>query len=281
MGIGTGSAIVFRMSASDEEEIQKIIEKQNLVVGSTKSALRLAKAMQRELERGAKRAAKSVNFVNRQGRMAAGALLFVSAGIQFLVPSGLVKGGKIFMPVLEIALGLVFLLRQKLFDSHHLWLRRITVGMTLLLSLANAFSIAYLVDLLITNNDLKATEMLMAAGSVWFTNVVAFALLYWEFDRGGPLARIVNGDANADFYFPQMDIKYNIEKISAKKRVTSIDWQPHYFDYLFLAITTSSAFSPTDTFPLTWRAKLLTGIQSTVSLVTIALVAARAVNILK
>ena len=76
-------------------------------------------------------------------------------------------------------------------------------------------------------------------------------------------------------------IKYNIEKIDPVKRVVAIDWQPHYFDYLFLALTTSSAFSPTDTFPLTWRAKLLTGIQATVSLVVIALVAARAVNILK
>lgn len=266
---------------SSENEIKNNDENDNIVIGTTKSTMRIAKAMQRELEKGAIRAAKSVDFVNRQGRLSAGALLFVSAAIQIIIPKGLVLGGKIFMPVIEIALGSVFFIWQTLFDNHHTWLRRITVTMSLLLSLANAVSIGYLVDLLITDQTLTATQMLMAAGSVWFTNVIAFALLYWEFDRGGPLARIVNGDANADFYFPQMDIKYNIEKVERGKRVVALDWQPHYFDYLFLALTTSSAFSPTDTFPLTWRAKLLTGIQATVSLVVIALVAARAVNILK
>lgn len=70
----------------EEEKIKKIIGNENIVVGTTKSALRLARSMQRELEKGAIRAAKSVDFVNRQGRLSAGALLFVSAAIQILIP---------------------------------------------------------------------------------------------------------------------------------------------------------------------------------------------------
>ena len=268
------------MALFEDEQIKKILEKQNVILGPTKNAFRVAKSMQRELERGARRASKAVDFVNRQGRLSAGALLFISAAFQLLLPDDLIKGGKYLMPIIEISLGLVFFVWQTVFDTHHLWLRRITISLTLILSLANAVSIGFLVELLITDNSLNANVMLSAAGSVWFTNVVAFALLYWEFDRGGPLARIVNGDANADFYFPQMDIKANMKDVSPENRIVSLDWQPHYFDYLFLAVTTSSAFSPADTFPLTWRAKLLTGIQASASLVVIALVAARAVGIL-
>jgi uncharacterized membrane protein len=106
---------------------------------------------------------------------------------------------------------------------------------------------------------------------------VLFSLLYWEFDRGGPYARVINGWANADLMFPQMSMDFNDKE---EKNIARKDWEPHYFDYLYMAVTNATAFSPTDVMPLTWRAKFLMGIQAIVALLTVSLVAARAVNIL-
>ncbi|HMS24422.1 MAG TPA: hypothetical protein PKB15_01825 [Acidimicrobiia bacterium] len=239
--------------------------------------LRFTKQMQHELEKNSKWVLKNLDMVNRQGRIAAGSMLFFAAAIQLLLPLHLVAGSRFFLPPIEIILGLIFIIWQKLFDQHHLWLRHITISLTLVISFGNAVSTGFLIDKLIQDSQLSPFHLLMAAGVVWFTNVVTFALLYWEFDRGGPLARIVNGWQHADFYFPQMDIDYSAE---ATKTIVRPGWEPHYFDYLYLAVTNATAFSPTDVMPLTWKAKALMGTQSVVSLVTVTLVAARAVNIL-
>ncbi len=239
--------------------------------------LHYTKQMQHELEKNSKWVIKNLDMVNRQGRIAAGSLLFLAAFVQLILPSHLVTGSRFFLPPIEIALGLIFIIWQKLFDQHHLWLRHITISFTLVISFGNAVSTGFLIDKIIQDSELTAIHLLMAGGVVWFTNVVTFALLYWEFDRGGPLARIVNGWQHADFYFPQMDIDYSGE---ATKAIVRPGWEPHYFDYLYLATTNATAFSPTDVMPLTWKAKALMGTQSVVSLVTVTLVAARAVNIL-
>ena len=239
--------------------------------------LRFTKVMQKELEKNSKRVIESLDMVNRQGRISAACLLFAAAFVQITLPSHLVNGSKAFLPPIEILLGVVFIVWQKMFDQHHLWLRHITITLTLLIAFGNAVSTAFLIDKIIQYDKLSATNLLWAAGVVWFTNVVTFALLYWEFDRGGPLARVINGWQYADFYFPKMDIDY--DKPSTKN-IARHGWEPHYFDYLYLAVTNATAFSPTDVLPLTWKAKGLMGIQSVVSLITVTLVAARAVNIL-
>ena len=107
---------------------------------------------------------------------------------------------------------------------------------------------------------------------IWLTNVLVFGLAYWELDRGGPLGRAGAraAPASPDLWFPQ----------DADPRSAAPGWRPVFADYLFVSLTSSTAFSPTDTMPLTPRAKLLMGLQSLVSLLTIGLVAARAVNIL-
>lgn len=111
--------------------------------------------------------------------------------------------------------------------------------------------------------------LLLDAVKIWMINVLAFALWYWTLDRGGPAARGLTRNSQPDFLFAQMTLDNGEE-----------GWSPGFVDYLFLAFTNATAFSPTDTLPLSDRAKLLMMAQSGVSLLTIALVAARAVNIL-
>ena len=118
-----------------------------------------------------------------------------------------------------------------------------------------------LIDMSTRPAGISALALLSTAVGVWITNVVAFSLVYWELDRGSP---------RNDFSFPRGELSDGVPD----------DWQPAYADYLFLAYTTSTAFSPTDALPLTSRAKMLMMAQSLISLVTIVAVAARAINIL-
>jgi hypothetical protein len=113
--------------------------------------------------------------------------------------------------------------------------------------------------------------LLRSACALWITNILVFALWYWKLDAGGPLGREQrHGLANSSFLFPQM--------LSRDDRDPS--WKPNFVDYLFLAFNTSTAFSPTDTAVLSRAAKLGTMVQSLISLTIVALLAARAVNIL-
>jgi uncharacterized membrane protein len=116
-----------------------------------------------------------------------------------------------------------------------------------------------------------AGPLLFAAAAIWGSNVVVFALWYWEFDRGGPVARAHAHRPNPDFLFPQMQTPELVSK----------DWEPTFFDYGYVSYTNATAFSPTDTMPLSRWAKLLMLMQSITSLATVALVVARAVNILR
>ena len=113
--------------------------------------------------------------------------------------------------------------------------------------------------------------LLRSAGTLWVTNILVFALWYWKLDGGGPVARErPNGMAKSAFLFPQM----------TRREIWDPCWVPNFVDYLFLAFNTSTAFSPTDTAVLSRWAKLCTMLQSLISLMIIALLAARAVNIL-
>jgi hypothetical protein len=105
---------------------------------------------------------------------------------------------------------------------------------------------------------------------IWLSNVLLFSVWYWLVDGGGYLRRAENERARRDFLFP----------LQATPQKDYPNWRPHYFDYLFLALTTSTAFSPTDTQPLSGSAKLLQGSQALISFVVTALIVARAVNIL-
>jgi len=140
-----------------------------------------------------------------------------------------------------------------------------------LLSIGNIVSGAELVVDLVSGKGIRDPEtLLLTGGAIWLTNVIVFSLWYWEFDRGGPLARAHRPDAALDFMFPQMD----------KPELAPVDWQPQYVDYLYLSFTNAMAFSPTDVMPLSRWAKLTMLVQSLVSLALAVVVIGRAVNIL-
>jgi hypothetical protein len=121
------------------------------------------------------------------------------------------------------------------------------------------------------SGELTGIQLLASSIAVWIANALTFSLLYWQLDRGGPEARVRRTGVRPDWLFPQD---------GAPEEVLSPGWQPGFVDYLALGYTTATAFSPTDTLPLTARAKLLMMFESTVSLVTVLIVAARAINVL-
>lgn len=119
-------------------------------------------------------------------------------------------------------------------------------------------------------------DLLLSAASLWFTNILVFALWYWRLDAGGPRNRDSRvGHADGAFLFPQMTMLPEI-----KNSAGQLTWSPNFIDYLFLAFNTSTAFSPTDTPALARWSKVLMMLQSIVSLTVLAVLAARAVNIL-
>ncbi len=140
------------------------------------------------------------------------------------------------------------------------------------ISLANAWSAARLIAGLIHGGTWPdAGPLLLAGAAIWLTNIIVFALWYWELDRGGPAARATAPRPYPDFLFPQMQ----------SPELAPADWEPLFSDYLYVSFTNATAFSPTDVMPLSRWAKLTMMLHSMVSVMTVALVIARAVNILK
>jgi uncharacterized membrane protein len=137
-------------------------------------------------------------------------------------------------------------------------------------SIVNLAVLDRLIELLLHGGRAGGRELVFSAIGIWLTNVLIFGLWYWELDRGGPAARTRPDHRQPDFLFPQM----------ATPEAAPIGWTPSFVDYLYVSFTNSTAFSPTDTMPLTITAKALMLVQALASLLTVALVAARAVNIL-
>jgi hypothetical protein len=160
-----------------------------------------------------------------------------------------------------------------------LWLRLVGVGRRRAMSVAligftgvaNACLLFVVIASLVRGQESSGTQLLLKAATVWGTNVIVFGLLFWAYDRGGPITRLRPGPPPADFQFPQME----------NPELAAPGWQPHWIDYLYISFTNSIAFSPTDAMPLSRWAKLLMLSESAVSALTILLVAARAVNIFK
>jgi hypothetical protein len=125
------------------------------------------------------------------------------------------------------------------------------------------------------SHQITPADLLRSAAALWVTNFLVFASWYWRLDAGGPHARHLRGNhTEGDFLFPQMTLAPKSEK------AVDQDWSPGFVDYLFLAFNTSTAFSPTDSPVLSRWAKVAMMVQSTISFATVALLAARAVNIL-
>jgi uncharacterized membrane protein len=190
--------------------------------------------------------------------------------LQILLPNRLTAGPTWLLPALEaLMLVVLFAASPQKLAGEHTARRRLALTVAALISVANGISLGLLVNTLLQHNVANGKELIVAGSLIWLTNVLIFALWYWEADRGGPGRRAAGHDQAPDFLFPQMP----------DDRL-SLGWRPVFVDYLYVSLTNATAFSPTDTMPLTATAKLLMGLQSLVSLVTIGLVVSRAVNIL-
>lgn len=193
---------------------------------------------------------------------------------QLLLPESLVPGPNWVLPAIEgiLVAGLVAADPSRL-TRESKDLRLLALGVITVVGVVNAVSLVLLVDRLVSGTFSNGATLLGSAAAVWLTNTVVFGLLYWELDRGGPLGRVGARQASPykDLLFPQ----------DSAPELAAPGWRPVFVDYLFVSLTASTAFSPTDTMPLSRRAKLMMGSQSLMSLLTVGLVAARAVNVLK
>jgi len=197
-----------------------------------------------------------------------------AVALQFPLPGRLVLLHPVWLlPALEgLLLVVLVMANPHRINTESRALRLLGLSLAALLSLANAWSVARLVVGLVHGTEgNSAGPLLVTGGIIWFTNVVVFALWYWEFDRGGPVARANADRMYPDFQFAQM----------ATPQLAPPDWEPAFSDYLYLSFTNAAAFSPTDVLPLSRWAKMGMTVQAAVSIVTVALVVARAVNILK
>jgi hypothetical protein len=218
--------------------------------------------------------------------LARGAVLVI-VGLQMGIVNDLTVGPRWLAPSLEIALliplSLATAWTQKAArraSSDPQWhtvgrdrrrVRMLAIMLTGLSTLMNFGALAQLIAAILGGHAGTGRTLLLDALNIWTTNVVVFALWFWTIDRNGPAVLGLNTENKSDFLFPQQ---------TAASDQQFAGWTPGFVDYLFLAYTNATAFSPADTFPLTPRAKVLMMAESAISLITIALVASRAVGIL-
>jgi uncharacterized membrane protein len=196
----------------------------------------------------------------------------VGALILYLtLPSKLVVGPDWLMPALELLLiGALWIDRPRVDRVTAARERTIVLVLLGMVAVANFVSLELLVHFLLKGGKANGHELILSSVVIWLTNVAVFALWFWQLDRGGPDRRARGEEATVDFQFPQMT-----------EPETAAGWRPTFVDYLYISFTNSTAFSPTDTMPLTARAKLSMMAQAMISIITVLLVAARAVNILQ
>jgi hypothetical protein len=208
-----------------------------------------------------------------EARLPMAAAITAAIALQVALPSALAFKPTWVLPALEGALlvGITAASPRRI-DRTSMVLRWSSIGLIALISLANGWSSAELIHGLVDGTEGQTAGPLLVTGvSIYLTNIVVFGLWYWEWDRGGPVARAHAERSYPDFLFPQM----------TQSDLAPPSWVPTFFDYFYVSFTNATAFSPTDTMPLALWAKMLMLIQSCVSLATVALVVARAVNILK
>lgn len=197
--------------------------------------------------------------------------VLVAIILQLLPSSSLTPGPKYLVASTEALLLILLMVSSR--DGKFLWKLKRSAALLLIviISIANIVSLVLVIHSLLIGGNINGRELIASGFAIYLTNIIVFGLWYWELDSNG-----VQGQSPAvrpiDFLFPQMTPGEHVVKPGM--------WSPTFFDYLYVSVTNATAFSPTDTYPLTHRAKSLMATQSLISVVTIALVAARAVSIL-
>jgi hypothetical protein len=204
----------------------------------------------------------------REPRWPAFVAMLATALVQRALPERLSLGPS--WALLAVVIVLLIPIALSTHRGHYNVARILTFAATGVITFAMIASLGLLIQGLPRHLDPPQT-LLRSAISLWITNVLVFALWYWKLDAGGPLGRDnAKGNFDSSFLFPQMLVRDEPENY----------WSPQFVDYLFLAFNTSTAFSPTDTAVLSRWAKVGMILQSSISLMIVALIAARAVNIL-
>lgn len=197
--------------------------------------------------------------------------LLVCAGLYVVLPTRLVVGPRWLVPALVVLPLIPLSLRRHRRPDDAAWVHNLCIALVALVTVANSVSVVLLAHHLLSAHVSAGRSLIYSAISVWITNVIVFGLWFWEMDRGGPHVRAGNDARFPDIQFPQME----------NPSLAPDGWRPRYWDYLYTSFANGTSFAPADAMPLTSRAKALWALESVTSLVTIAVVAARAVNILK
>jgi len=198
------------------------------------------------------------------------AFMAINIGLRVWLPNEAAIRINWLIPAIEVVLLVVLLATNpSSYGRHAVWLRRISVALVCLLVVAALWATVFLISDLIKGEGVtnKPSELLASGAVVWIGNNLAFALLYWLMDGGGPVAR-TRLAVPVDFAFTQQ----------MSPELAPPGWRPVFLDYLHLGFTNATAFSPTDVMPLTLRAKYTMLVQSTVALALFGLIVARAVN---
>jgi hypothetical protein len=183
-----------------------------------------------------------------------------------------VKFWWIFPIIQLVMLGALIIADPGRIDRRSVVLRRVTIALIAVMTVANVLSgIRLIKDIIEGITGITPTILLGGGAAIWVTNVIVFSLWFWEMDRGGPTERMLRSAIPPSFIFPEE---------SNTDRATSDGWEPTFPDYLYLAFTNATSFSPTDTMPVRMWAKMTMMLESAISLMIAILVVARAVNIL-
>src|ERR1700712_453400 len=218
-----------------------------------------------------------------EARLPPAIAVIVAIALYALLPQSLLVGPRLLIPTLEVVLLIVVVSSNPWRLNRQTRITRIaSLALAALIVAANLVALGLLIHALVTAETKQAGELLLAALQVWATNVIAFGLIYWDLDRGGPVKRVQAEREDlplADFRFSQDENRDTVVEVSNGSSEIG-DWIPTFVDYLYVSTTNSSAFSPTDTMPLTSRAKILMATQATAALLTSLLVISRAVGAL-
>jgi uncharacterized membrane protein len=219
----------------------------------------------------AERGLKAAEQLGRDDPLWPGQLaLLVAVLLFFVLPPKLTIGPNWPLPVAEtlVLLALFTTGRRGRVVKRR---REIALGLMLVAAAANLTALGLLAHYLLVGGEARGADLIGGGAVIWLTNLLLFAVMYWELDRGGPLRPAhTRVPVAPDFLFPQM----------TADRWTRPGWKPGFFDYLYVSLTNQTAFSPTDTMPLTLRVKVLMSIQGVASFITTGIIVARAVNIL-
>jgi hypothetical protein len=219
-----------------------------------------------------------------EARLPAAVAVLAAIALYALLPETLLLLPRVVIPTLGVLLLIALTAVNPKRLTRETRLSRIaSLSLVALIGLANTVSLVMLLRALLDSEVQDGRALLTAALQVWLTNVIVFGLAFWELDRGGPVTRTQKPRAQlppADFRFSQDENDETVSEVAAGSSKQS-GWVPALHDYLYVSLTNSTAFSPTDTMPLTARAKLLMGLECTSALIISVLVISRGVGILQ